>query len=65
MNFIQYHKVKQTKKNLQQYYHLFSSHHLINVIVQCASVQCREPKKGHQKVIFERRPECFGGLSNY
>ena len=38
-------KEKQTKKNLQKYVHASSLNHFIN-----AQVQCREPKKGQQKV---------------
>ena len=55
--FVLQYKIKQTKKNLQKYFHPFFSHNLVSI---CASAIPRA-KKGHQQVIFERRREFFVG----
>ena len=55
-----YNKVKQTKKNLQEYFHPSSLNHL-----KYAHVQCQEAKKGPKKPAgskFYRRRQCSAPL---
>ena len=58
-----YYKVKQTKINLQKYFHPFSSNHLMY-----AHKQCREPKKVSRRfytVIFKKTPLLCPSRSYY